>query len=467
MSKFRRARNIKKQDLKAQLDEQYQEVREFFDDVTAEMSPLDKAALATIPVPILGDVLGLTADMANYFTKPESRTWFNFAMSAAGALPFVPPAVVRKPGVIDAVQERVKLFGDKKARVENVTPGDIDPAAIDQRFSPRKLVGKRQPPDDARRVEGLDARYEARDMPEPDRLSIFDMEGRPFVTSMSDRTAAGARLTGINDIDFDIPVDLRGGQDYMFDLMNRGQVWASDARPVRQLEAYAKTLADTTGQSPIYLPFRMSPSGGDYATMTTDTMLEYARKNMSPDAIKEANDAIRNQGRRISKKDADGNYYSVMIKAPEFKGLENMDSIAQSKQLSGDQRKMIQEVLDKDFRKQGSLGITESRLAVSDPRQLAAREGGLQNVGLFDLDSDIIDVSGHPTYSSGLPGRGMGLLSEDVGVFQLLPGVMRERGMADALAPTANDLRALQMKPYGGIITEDILRAIQDTGIQP
>ena len=42
--------------------------------------------------PVFGDVAGLAADAAMYATDPSARTPGNYAMTAAGALPFVPNA---------------------------------------------------------------------------------------------------------------------------------------------------------------------------------------------------------------------------------------------------------------------------------------------------------------------------------------------------------------------------------------
>lgn len=54
---------------------------------------LDGAALATSPVPILGDLLGLGADANRFYNEPESRTPLNFGLAALGAIPFIPPLV--------------------------------------------------------------------------------------------------------------------------------------------------------------------------------------------------------------------------------------------------------------------------------------------------------------------------------------------------------------------------------------
>lgn len=51
---------------------------------------LDALALVTTPVPGAGDAIGIGADLYRYATDPESRTWGNAALTAAGALPFVP-----------------------------------------------------------------------------------------------------------------------------------------------------------------------------------------------------------------------------------------------------------------------------------------------------------------------------------------------------------------------------------------
>lgn len=53
-------------------------------------SVLDGAAIASSPVPVLGDLLGLGADVNRYATDPSSRTPGNYALSGLGLLPFVP-----------------------------------------------------------------------------------------------------------------------------------------------------------------------------------------------------------------------------------------------------------------------------------------------------------------------------------------------------------------------------------------
>jgi len=53
-------------------------------------NPLQGAAIATTPVPVVGDVMGLLADADMYANDPESRNLLNYGLSTLGVLPFVP-----------------------------------------------------------------------------------------------------------------------------------------------------------------------------------------------------------------------------------------------------------------------------------------------------------------------------------------------------------------------------------------
>jgi hypothetical protein len=78
---------------------------------TQEM--LDAAAMATMMVPVAGDVAGLASDAYRFATDPESRTLGNAAWASLGMLPFVPHAgmlldakqLLRPRGKIDAMYE--------------------------------------------------------------------------------------------------------------------------------------------------------------------------------------------------------------------------------------------------------------------------------------------------------------------------------------------------------------------------
>jgi hypothetical protein len=80
------------------------------------------------------------------------------------------------------------------------------------------------------------------------------------------------------------------------------------------------------------------------------------------------------------------------------------------------------------------------------------------NVGEIFADKPMIMKSGHPSYPRGVAGQGLGTLEKEHGILELLPNLVKERGIANPLAPADTDLRALMMKPYSGIITAKMLR---------
>lgn len=270
-------------------------------------------------------------------------------------------------------------------------------------------------------------------------VSLTQFEGRPFITSMSDRTAAGGNLVRINDVELKRPIGLLGGQDYMFN--NPGKVWASGAQPVRQIMEQAQTVRELTGQNPLYIPWRMAPTGGDFATMTGETMLSFAESSLG-----------KRDKMRLNKQ--------IKGFIPDWSGIDSASSVQQFRDAPDKVRKAIKNMMDVEFRDAGGLNIGQARLAVTDPRQFSSKDAGIMNVGQIFADQPIIQKSGHTSYPKAVPGEGLGLLSDDLNIFQLLPNVVRERGIVDPTRPAQTDIRALQMKPYAGIITEDILKAL-------
>ena len=91
--------------------------------------------------------------------------------------------------------------------IRNKPIGDFDP-----RFDPRVL--------EKQKIATTVPVVEQINKTEIPKVSLADFEGRPFITSMSDRTAAGGDLLGVNDVMFKRPVHLYGGQDYMLSLIH-------------------------------------------------------------------------------------------------------------------------------------------------------------------------------------------------------------------------------------------------------
>ncbi len=392
-----------------------------YDDESA-MSPLDLAAIVSSAIPIVGDVTGLAADADMYARDPESRNMVNYLLSAAGAIPLIPAASqVRK------ISDSAMDAGIAPGRTTKTLRG----VEFDEGFDPRVK--------EQERLQNLELQIEERPMAEKPVISLEDLEGRPFLTSMSDRTSAGGRLMAVNDVDLGEGVDLKGGQDFMFD--NPDMVWASDPQVVAGLKKRADILRRQTGKDPIYLPWQMAPTGGDHATMTTEVMLRHAKSNM----MKKDQKALDKEIKQI---------------IPDWKGVNDPTSIDQIYNVSGDKRKQIQQLMDVGYREKGGMSRGEARLAVSDMTQLQGRQGRLINVGEIG-EGDIIVDSGHPTYLAALRGQGLGSLDRDIVATQILPAMVDTRRIADPAKPSAQDIRALQMKGYYGIIDEDLLRSLE------
>ena len=270
------------------------------------------------------------------------------------------------------------------------------------------------------------------------KVSLVDYEGRPFITSMADRTGVGL-LQSIGDVNLNRPVNMQGGQDFMFN--NPGMAWASGKMPSRQLLQEAEIIKQVTGQNPLYIPWRMAPSGGDFATMTGESMLSFAEANMNKGTKKKLDSKIKK-----------------MI--PDWAGVNDPKSVEQFRSAPDTVRKALKNMMDTEFRDAGGLSIGQARLAVADPKQLKGTEGGLMNIGEIFADKPLISGSGHSSYPYGVPGQGLGRLAEDVNVFQLMPNVVQARGIPDPMSPRQTDLRALQMKPYAGVITEGLLKQL-------
>lgn len=272
------------------------------------------------------------------------------------------------------------------------------------------------------------------------QVSLANYEGYPFITSMADRTRTGL-LTDIDGVLLNRPVELQGGQPYMFE--NPGQVWASGKKPATDIYNLAAELKRGTGKDPLFLPWVMSPSGSDFANMTGETMLSYAQSAMGKSTKSALDKQIKNKF------------------IPDWKGIDDPASIDQFKKLSDKKRKLMkQQLLDKEFRNEGGLSLGEARLSIADPAQLTSQDATILNVGQVFPDRPMIMQSGHSSYPLGVPGQGIGESKDKFNIFQLLKDYSAARGIKNPENPSRPDIRTLEMKPYGGILTPDVLKSL-------
>ena len=303
---------------------------------------------------------------------------------------------------------------------------------FDPRFDPRVLEQER-----LKNLKTTIVPIQNYNVPE---VSLANYEGYPFITSMADRTRTGL-LTDIDGVLLNRPVELQGGQPYMFE--NPGQVWASGRKPATDIYELAAELKSGTKKDPLFLPFVMSPSGSDFANMTGETMLAYAQSAMGKGTKNALDSRIKKQF------------------IPDWKGIDDPASIDQFKKLSDKKRKsMKRQLLDKEFRNEGGLSIGEARLAIADPAQLMSKDASILNVGQVFPDRPMIMQSGHSSYPLGVPGQGLGVSKDKFNIFQLLKDYSNRRGVVDPTNPSRPDIRTLEMKPYGGLLTADVLKSL-------
>jgi hypothetical protein len=322
------------------------------------------------------------------------------AMAGTAVLSAVPilgrPAGVATRKAIKAA-EKSAVKGATKAAAPAKAFADIDPS----------LYGLRKTKD-LPRLQASPVKKERFSVAAaPDKVSLGDYEGRPFIISMSDRSAAGDRVTGIGDQDLNLPVDLQGGQDFMFSPTTGGLVWASEAAPVSNIMNLARRLYEETGEKPLYLPYRMGGEGSDFATMTGETMMSYADAALGKRDKADMNRLI-------------GKYI------PDFAGVSDPEGYRQFADLLGDKRKKLQLELSNTFGEEGGgLTLPMTRAMIADTSQLNKPSFFLQNVGEIDPTADVVTSTGHRTYSRGVPGRGLGVLADDINVAQLLPNLSK------------------------------------------
>lgn len=331
----------------------------------------------------------------------------------------------------DIIVSALRGIGIPPRDPEIIRTGEFDP-----RYDSRVL--------EKDRVENTTRKLQYLDNPQIDEVPLSAFEGRPFVTAMSDRTMAGATLSAINDVNIQ-PVPLQGGQGFMF--RNPGQAWASAKSIVRRMQSGAKKGGEDTA---IFLPFRMSPSGGDYAMKTGMTMLAYNAVNMN-----------KRQKGALNK--------AVKERFPKWPGIDSDKAFEFLGSLNGPDRSRFLKDLDL-HRNDGGLSLGQARVSVVDPEQMNAEDFRLMNVGEVDANAPLVEDSGHITYKTGLPGQGIGRIrdAEKISPFDLMPvgGKGQAITAADPLNPTTKEGYTLRQQPEArGFISEDVLKRLQERGV--
>jgi hypothetical protein len=287
--------------------------------------------------------------------------------------------------------------------------------------------------------------------PHPE-MSIVDLEGKPFISGMSDRSAAARKVTRVNDTELNMPVNLTGGQGFMFN--NPGLVWANARKEAEAMDAFANELKRLYGEYPVMLPYRMGMGSADQSTMPGEVMLSYAQSLLGKQGKAQVNKYIKD------------NF------VPDWAGLDDPKSIQQFRSLPGARKvdfvNKFGNVGNTD--RFGTLSTAEARAIITEPEQLDSPSLRLQNVG--QMTGQGTRNANNPTYTTATTGEGIGTLKEkDVTTFDLMPDQKAKAGFAeykrdvDRNNLTNADAYSLQVNIVGGRISDKALKNLEKLGV--
>lgn len=258
------------------------------------------------------------------------------------------------------------------------------------------------------RLNKLEATYDSRGTQTANPISFEDLIGRPYVIGESDRSAAGAVVRKVNDVELKLPVNLQGGQGFALDS---GYGWASGDSIIPGLFNKTRDLADEAGMLPIKLPYRMGPQSTGFSTMPAEVMLSYNQSSMT----------------KAQKKAVDKALKAV---DPTWPGIDSPNILDHFRNLdAGVRTKFRMELNKKPIIDNGGLSLPEANLVISDAAQYEAQDRGLQSVIEIDPFKEYRKDQGiHNTYPMVAEGKMLGELIQDVNAYDVAVDSQTIRG---------------------------------------
>ena len=243
-----------------------------------------------------------------------------------------------------------------------------------------------------------------------------------------DRSAAGKNLLGIGDTNFETPVYLEGGYDFMRANAPNREIWAADKGSAQGLQNRIDEAAKIGGGDVFGVYSAMGPDSMNFNTMMSDALLEQIRAG------------------KISKKNIAAFDKEVASLRPEWKGVMNPESRAQLESNGALRHVFVNRMQLDDFQKVGFPNIAYTRYGITDPLLLnePMYSGGLA-IGKMQPDSKIITnpMSPHKTYNTQLTGDYIGGFEQSVPKEVLYPDWYKKRRMDNT--PISGDVRSFQL----------------------
>jgi hypothetical protein len=279
--------------------------------------------------------------------------------------------------------------------------------------------------------------------------NLAEFHGYPWIGTMSDTSRVGLLEA--------LGVRMRGGQGYMMDDLNwkEGRVWEmGEGARSGLLNALIEARKLNPDKPALLLPYSLKPTSIDFTHPVTETILASAVKNLTKKQLRELDKLIRTKsidretGKNINQK---------------FKGVLHDDALEGT---TGAERKAIANIIDVNFRHiDGVLSYPEARLLNVDPVQLNKQPLTFQNIAEIAKDPVGMTAS-HDSYGYSVLGEPVGRLAEDnIHLLDLLPKAKKASGEPLTLENLSDaDYRKLTMQQNYGLLTEEILRKLDDQG---
>lgn len=436
------------------------------------MTAKELGSLALDFTPIIGDIKGgyETVQMIQEELDRENPNYY--LIGALGGLGAVGTIVGLVPAVGDAAQKAImsgarmaaeksgQLAGEITGTARAVRDGDL--AFIRGRGAAAESQGigadvTRKPVDKAliseldpvrqtsskgfyktkapNYVEDIEVDVEDQGLLIPENpITIDELENTDLIPLIADRTQAGKNLKGVKggakDYVFNNPVDLQGGRGFMR-YPDTGAFASMD--DVMQTQAnLAKKIADAGGD-PRLVHMSMSPEGGDFSTMMSDTVMEMM--DQSDIATKDAKAFDK-----WVRTNVDADFPGIRdSKAKEFLNTK----------VTGTRRQKIWKKLDgPEFANKGFPVMGDARVAITVPELLTTPSMQGTSVSKVDTSGRLLGgpMRPHDTYSAQVGPTGA---EGYVGELEALPYeiIMRDffdRRRADG-TKAGSDQRSLQM----------------------
>ena len=257
-------------------------------------------------------------------------------------------------------------------------------------------------------------------------ISPESMQGSTIIPAVGDRTAAGMLLTDIGGKPLNSPVQLEGGADFMRTHAPYGAAWASDKGVITAL---SKKVREAGEKGDVYMPHvAMSHTSGDFSNMMADALLEQMRAtNISKTAKLEFDRSMRKV-------------------RPEWKGIDNPETLADMKSNGAIRTAFVAEAnLDK-YANRGFPSIARTRVAITDPNLMdVPMHSTGYTVAKMNPEGLVIDQpqAPHGSYSHQLGGTYAGGFEKPIPRDIMFPDFYAKRRAMGA--DVAGDMRSFQL----------------------